>query len=130
MGYGHGYSWLLSNNGAMLVQGQRVPILGRVTMDLTMVDLATAPDARIGDEVVLFGEQDGSSLSLDEVAGGSRTLPYEIMCTIGKRVTRIYLRAGRPVKLTSLVGESPDWTRRAAEHFRLRAEAVAAARHG
>ena len=129
VGYGHGYSWLLSNQGAMLVQGRRVPILGRVTMDLTMVDLAHVPDARIGDEVVLFGDQEGQRLTLDEVATGSRTLPYEVMCTIGKRVTRIYVRDGRPVKLTSLVGESPDWTRRAAEHFRLRAEAVAAARH-
>ena len=130
VGYGHGYSWLLSNTGHMLVHGRRVPILGRVTMDLTMVDLAAAPDARLGDEVVLFGDQEGRTLSLDEVAGGSKTLPYEIMCTIGKRVTRIYVRDGRPVKLTSLVGESADWTRRAVEHFRLRAGAVAAARRG
>jgi hypothetical protein len=50
------------------------------------------------------------------------------MCTIGKRVTRIYVRGGRPVKLTSLVGESPEWKDRAADHFRLRAEALAAVR--
>lgn len=130
VGYGHGYSWLLSNRGHMLVGGRRVPILGRVTMDLTMVDLTDAPGAQVGDEVVLFGDQGPETLSLEEVAKGSETLPYEIMCTIGKRVTRIYVRAGRPVKLTSLVGESEEWTRRAAEHFRLRAEAVIAARHG
>jgi len=130
VGYGHGYSWLLSNTGHMLVNGKRVPIVGRVTMDLTMVDLAPTPDARVGDEVVLFGDQGGATLSLAEVAVGSQTLPYEIMCTIGKRVTRIYVQNGRPVKLTSLVGESAEWTRRAAEHFRLRAEAVVAARHG
>ena len=130
VGYGHGYSWLLSNRGHMLVGGRRVPILGRVTMDLTMVDLTDVPDAQVGDEVVLFGDQGHETLSLDEVARGSETLSYEIMCTIGKRVTRIYVRDGRPVKLTSLVGESEEWTRRAAEHFRLRAEAVTAARHG
>jgi alanine racemase len=130
VGYGHGYSWLLSNRGHMLVGGRRVPILGRVTMDLTMVDLTDAPSAAVGDEVVLFGDQGRETLSLEEVARGSETLPYEIMCTIGKRVTRIYVRDGRPVKLTSLVGESEEWTRRAAEHFRLRAEAVIAARHG
>ncbi len=130
VGYGHGYSWLLSNRGHMLVGERRVPIMGRVTMDLTMVDLSDVPGAQVGDEVVLFGEQGSATLSLDEVARGSETLPYEIMCTIGKRVTRIYVRDGRPVKLTSLVGESEEWTRRAAEHFRLRAEAVAAARHG
>jgi len=130
VGYGHGYSWLLSNRGHMLVRDQRVPILGRVTMDLTMVDLTDVPNAQVGDEVVLFGDQGAETLSLEEVAKGSETLPYEIMCTIGKRVTRIYVRDGRPVKLTSLVGESEEWTRRAAEHFRLRAEAVIAARHG
>jgi len=128
VGYGHGYSWLLSSRGAMLVGGRRVPILGRVTMDLTMVDLTDVP-AEVGDEVVLFGDQGEESLSLDEVAKGSETLPYEVMCTIGKRVTRIYVRDGRPVKLTSLVGESAEWAQRAAEHFRRRAEAVAAARH-
>ncbi len=130
VGYGHGYSWLLSNQGHMLVRGRRVAIVGRVTMDLTMVDLGPVPEAEVGDDVVLFGDQDGVALTLEEVAEGSRTLSYEIMCTIGKRVTRIYVRNGRPVKLTSLVGERAEWVAQAADHFRLRAEAVAAARRG
>jgi len=128
VGYGHGYSWLLSNRGHMLVRGARVPILGRVTMDLTMVDVTDVPDAAVGDEVVLFGEQGDASLPLEEVARGSETIPYEIMCTIGKRVTRIYVREGRPVRLTTMVGESEEWTHRAADHFRLREQALAAAR--
>jgi alanine racemase len=128
VGYGHGYSWLLSNRGHMLVGGRRVPIVGRVTMDLTMVDLRGVESAAVGDEVVLFGEQGDAVLPLEEVAEGSATLPYEIMCTIGKRVTRIYVRDGRPVKLTSLVGERAEWARQAADHFRRRAQAVAAAR--
>jgi len=107
-----------------------VPIVGRVTMDLTMVDLESVPDARVGDEVVMFGEQGGASLPLAEVARGSETLPYEIMCTIGKRVTKIYLRGGRPVKLVSLVGENEEWTRRVAEHYRGRAEAALGSRRG
>ncbi len=130
VGYGHGYSWLLSSRGHMLVGGRRVPILGRVTMDLTMVDLGEAPEAAVGDEVVLFGDQQDEVLSLEEVARGSETIPYEIMCTIGKRVTRIYVRGGRPVKLTTLVGESAAWAEQAADHFRLRDQAVAAARRG
>jgi alanine racemase len=130
VGYGHGYSWLLSNRGHMLVRGRRVPILGRVTMDLTMVDVTDVPDASVGDEVVLFGQQGDASLTLEEVASGSETIPYEIMCTIGKRVTRIYVRGGRPVRLTTLVGESEEWTHRAADHFRLREQAIAAARRG
>src|SRR6185436_12302014 len=97
-------------------------------MDLTMVDLTDAPSAAVGDEVVLFGDQGRETLSLEEVARGSETLPYEIMCTIGKRVTRIYVRDGRPVKLTSLVGEEAGWADQAAEHFVQRARAIAAAR--
>lgn len=127
VGYGHGYSWLLSNRGRMLVGGRSVPIVGRVTMDLTMVDLDGVPDPAVGDEVVLFGEQGGESLPLEEVARHSETLPYEIMCTIGKRVSRIFVRGGRPVKLTTLVGESAEWAERAADHFRMRARAVNAA---
>jgi len=129
VGYGHGYSWLLSNRGGMLVHGARAPILGRVTMDLTMIDLEAAPGAAVGDEVVLFGEQAGQTLPLEEVARQSETLPYEVMCTIGKRVTRIYVQGGRPVKLTSLVGEQPDWAEQAAEHFVARARALAARDH-
>jgi alanine racemase len=128
VGYGHGYSWLLSNRGHMLVRGRRVPILGRVTMDLTMVDVTDLPEVSVGDEVVLFGEQGDTALTLEEVAAGSETIPYEIMCTIGKRVTRIYVRDGRPVRLTTMVGESEEWTHRAADHFRLREQAIAAAR--
>lgn len=128
VGYGHGYSWLLSNRGAMLVRGRRAPIVGRVTMDLTMVDLAGIEDAAVGDEVVLFGSDGPEYIPIEEVARGSETLPYEIMCTIGKRVTRIYVRGGRPVKLTTLVGERAEWAEQAADHFQRRALAVAAAK--
>jgi alanine racemase len=110
VGYGHGYSWLCSNRGVMLVGGQRVPIVGRVTMDLTMLDLTDfaqkvgrmpAP----GDGVVLFGKQNGAQLPVEELARWSETLPYEVLCTIGKRVTRVYLRKGRPWRVVTLVGE-------------------------
>ena len=129
VGYGHGLSWLMSNRGQMLVAGQRVPIIGRVTMDLTMIDLTDVP-AEVGDEVVLFGDQGDASLPIDEVAAWSETLAYEVMCTIGKRVTRIYVRGGRPVKLTTLVGERTEWANQAADHFRMRAAALAAVRKG
>ncbi len=129
VGYGHGYSWLLSNRGQVLVGGARVPIVGRVTMDLTLVDLGEVP-AEVGDEVVLFGDQGDDPITIEDVARWSETLPYEIMCTIGKRVTRIYVRGGRPVKLTTLVGERREWAEQAADHFRMRARALAATRRG
>jgi alanine racemase len=110
VGYGHGYSWLCSNRGEMLVGGARVPIAGRVTMDLTMLDLTDlqarggrAPQP--GDPVVLFGSRNGASIPVEELAAWSETLPYEVLCTIGKRVTRVYLRDGRPWRILTLVGE-------------------------
>ena len=127
VGYGHGLSWLMSNRGEMLVAGRRVPIIGRVTMDLTMVDLTDVP-AEVGDEVVLFGDQGEAALPIDEVAAWSETLAYEVMCTIGKRVTRIYVRDGQPVKLTTLVGERAEWASQAVDHFRRRAAALATTR--
>jgi alanine racemase len=92
----------------MLVTGRRVPIVGRVTMDLTMVDLTDLAQERLprpGDPVVLFGRQNGASITAEELAGWSETLPYEILCTIGKRVTRVYLRGGKPWRVITLVGE-------------------------
>jgi len=120
VGYGHGYSWLLSNRGRMLVRGRRAPIVGRVTMDLTMIDLTDVPDVEPGDEVVLFGEQDGAALPVEEIAAWSETLAYEIMCTIGKRVARLYRRGGRVVRVTTLVGERPEWTAAADDYLRQR----------
>lgn len=125
VGYGHGYSWLLSNRGQVLVRGRRAPIVGRVTMDLTMVDLTDAADVGVGEEVVLFGEQDAAVISVEEMAGWSETLPYEVMCTIGKRVARLYRRGGRVVRVTTLVGERPDWNAAADDYVRLREHASA-----
>jgi len=125
VGYGHGYSWLLSNKGHMLVGGRRVPILGRVTMDLTMVDLSDVPESHVGDEVVLFGEQGPERLPVEEVAAGSETLAYEILCTIGKRVTRLYVRHDHPVRVSTLIGERADWSAPVTDYLRRR-DAVAA----
>jgi alanine racemase len=127
VGYGHGYSWLLSNRGQMLLKGRRVPIVGRVTMDLTMVDVTDVPGVAVGDEVVLFGEQDGASIPVEEFAAWSETLAYEVMCTLGKRVPRLYRQGGRAVRMTTLVGERPEWTAAADEYLRRR-ELLAAGR--
>ncbi|HVP38266.1 MAG TPA: alanine racemase [Candidatus Saccharimonadales bacterium] len=104
-GYGHGLSWLLSNHGTLLVRGRRVPIVGTVTMDLTMVDLTDVPGAQVYDEVVIFGSQGGETLGAAELAAGSRTLVYEVLCTLGKRVVRVYRRGAEEDQVTTLVGE-------------------------
>jgi alanine racemase len=104
-GYGHGLPRALSNRGEMLVRGRRAPILGRVTMDMTMVSLEGVPEAEVEDEVVIFGSQGPARIAIEEVAAVAGTIPYEIMCAIGKRVPRAYTRGGALVKVNTLVGE-------------------------
>ncbi len=91
VGYADGYNRLLSNRGAVLLEGQRAPIVGRVCMDLTMVDVTDIPAVRTGSEAVLIGSQGGLRVTADDLAALAGTIPYEILCAIGPRVPRIYL---------------------------------------
>ena len=91
VGYADGCGRLLSNRGQVLIRGQRVPIVGRVCMDMTMVDVSGLPDVRVGDEAVLIGRQGADEITADEVAELQGTISYEILCRIGPRVPRIYL---------------------------------------
>jgi alanine racemase len=91
IGYADGYSRGLSNKGMMLVGGRRVPIVGRVCMDLTMVDVSTVPGVRIGDEVVMVGCQGKAAISADEVAAWNDTINYEVVAALTARVPRVYL---------------------------------------
>ena len=88
-GYADGISRKLSNCGEVLIQGRRCPILGRVTMDMTMVDLSRTPAARWGDEAVLIGKQGGDEITAGEVADRAGTISYEILCGISARVPRV-----------------------------------------
>jgi len=108
VGYGHGYPWALSNRGEVLIRGRRAPIVGRVTMDLTMVDVTGIPEAAVEDEVVLWGEQQGAVIDLGEVAERAQTIPYDLLCNMGKRVVRLFLAEGEPVKALTLIGERQE----------------------
>lgn len=90
-GYGDGVNRDLSNSGEMLVRGKRVPILGRVCMDYTMIDLTKLERADfVGDEVVLIGQQGQEIITVEEMAQASDRISYEIMTGISERVPRIY----------------------------------------
>ncbi len=91
VGYGDGYSRLLSNRGQVLVHGQHAPIVGRVCMDLSMIDVGHIADVRMGDEVVLFGRQEDAVISADEVADAIDTINYEITTSLTSRVPRVYV---------------------------------------
>lgn len=90
VGYADGYPRLLSNRGAVLVRGQRVPVVGRVCMDLTMVDVTDIREVKQGDEVVLLGQQGEEVISADEMAQWANAISYEILTSIGARVPRVH----------------------------------------
>ena len=91
-GYADGYPRHISNrDAAMLVRGQRCPLLGRVTMDLMMIDVSHIADAAVGDEAVLMGRQGGEEISVTELADLANTITWEIITRIGSRVRRVYL---------------------------------------
>jgi alanine racemase len=86
-GYGDGYPRHAVSGTPVLVDQHRVPLVGRVSMDMITVDLGSAPDVSVGSEVTLFGE----GISIDEIARCASTISYEILCQITTRVPRIYL---------------------------------------
>lgn len=90
VGYDDGYSRLLSNNGEVLIQGRRVPVVGRVCMNLTMVDVTGVEGVAVGDEVVLLGAQGKERITAEEIATRIGTINYEVYCTIGKSNRRVY----------------------------------------
>jgi alanine racemase len=89
VGYADGYSRLLSNKGDVLVRGKRCPIAGRVTMDMTMIDVTGVKGVALGDEVVLIGAQGKEQIKADELAKIQDTINYEVTCAISPRVPRI-----------------------------------------
>ncbi|MBV9008222.1 MAG: alanine racemase [Verrucomicrobia bacterium] len=91
-GYADGYPRHLSNCGAsVLVRGKRCALLGRVTMDLTMIDVTGVPDVQPGEEVVLMGRQAGAEIPCSELAERAGTITWEITTRIGARVRRVYV---------------------------------------
>ena len=91
-GYADGYPWHLSNRGAaVLVHGKRCPLLGRVTMDLIVIDVSGVRDVQVGDNVVLMGRDGNEEISCAELGEKAGTITWEIITRIGARVRRVYL---------------------------------------
>jgi alanine racemase len=94
VGYADGYRRALGNRGQVLIRGQRAPVVGRVTMDLALVDVTEVAGAERGDEVILLGSQGDQTLSATEMASWLDTISYEVLCCIGSRVPRVYGETG------------------------------------
>lgn len=107
VGYADGYPRALSgsngnpNAGVMSVRGKPAPIIGRVCMDQTLVDVTDIPDVKMNDEVTVFGPENAAigADTADSIAAKTGTINYEIICGISRRVPRVYLRDGAPVRI-------------------------------
>ncbi len=88
VGYADGYNRLLSGRGEVLIKGHRVALVGRICMDMCMIDVSEVKNVQPGDEVILFGK----GLSVDEIAEKIGTINYEVVCAVGKRVPRVYVQ--------------------------------------
>ena len=98
VGYGDGFSRRMSNGGQILVRGHACPVVGLVSMDVTLVDLRPAPQAEAGDEVTLIGK----GLDATRMADHCGTIPYEVLCSLSKRVPRTY--RNQPAKQAGSTG--------------------------
>jgi alanine racemase len=90
VGYADGYRRGLQHGGEVLIRGSHAPVVGAICMDLTMIDLTDVPNARVGDEVILWGGVGEAMISVNDVARLAQTISYEMLCTVGRRVQRIY----------------------------------------
>ena len=106
VGYADGYPRALSNQGRMLIHGQYAPIVGRVCMDQTMIDVSEIEDVAVGDEVVLVGTQGDNSISVEELAGMSASFNYEFVCDVNRRVPRVFYQQGKIVSVKNYLLES------------------------
>jgi alanine racemase len=97
VGYGDGYHRALSNKGAVLIGGQKAPIVGRVCMDQFVVNVSHIPGVAEGDEVVLIGSQGDERITPEEVAALAGTINYEVTTGLLQRIPRLFLRGGEVV---------------------------------
>lgn len=90
VGYGDGYPRELSGKGYVLIHGKKAPILGRICMDQLMVDVSEISDVKVEDKVVLVGDMDGTSITVEDIARLSGRFNYEFICGLNKRIPRVY----------------------------------------
>ncbi len=106
-GYADGYRRALGNRAPVALRGQLAPVVGRVAMDMVMVDVTAVPGAAVGDVVTLLGRDGNAEVTADELADLADTISWEILAGISARVPRLYLRGGRVTAVSTLVERVP-----------------------
>jgi alanine racemase len=108
LGYHDGYIRQFSNTGEVLVRGRRAPVIGRVCMDQTLIDVTDVPRVQIGDEAVVYGHQGTDAIALEEMAARVDRIPYELSCAVGRRVRREFVLNGVVVVESPFRSVVPD----------------------
>jgi len=90
IGYAHGYNRRLWKRGHVLVAKRRAPIVGKICMDMTFIDVTDIPDAQWESEVVILGKQGDEAITARDLADWQETISYEVLCHLGTRVHRVY----------------------------------------
>ena len=104
VGYADGLSRSLSGKARFRLHGVDVPVIGRICMDMCMVDITGVPNAKVGDELTLFGyDEDGQCVPVERLAEASGTISYEILCTLSKRIARLYYSGGRQSEILQYI---------------------------
>ncbi len=114
IGYHDGYIRQFSNVGQILVRSRRVPVVGRVCMDQTLIDVTEVPGVQVGDEAVIYGRQGDALITIEEMARLVDRIPYELTCSVGPRVRREFVENGQVVVETPSRSVVPTGTWRQA----------------
>ncbi|MGG7162860.1 alanine racemase [Clostridium ihumii] len=104
VGYADGYTRLLFGKGKVIINGKFAPIIGTICMDQCMIDITDIEGVKIGNEVILLGEDNqGNKFNADDIAESLGTINYEVICAINKRVPRVYTKGGKVIKVRNYV---------------------------
>lgn len=102
VGYADGYSRVLSNHARVIIKGQYAKQVGNICMDQFMADISHIPDVKENDEVILMGKSGDAEITAEELAKIQGTINYEVVCNVGKRVPRVYIKGGKILKTVRL----------------------------
>ncbi|WP_139903870.1 alanine racemase [Clostridium thermarum] len=103
IGYADGYTRLLFNKGKVIVNGSFAPIVGRICMDMCMIDVTGIDGLKIGDEVIIMGEDKNIIYNADDIAKHIGTINYEVICAVSKRVPRVYIKDDKVVEIRNYI---------------------------
>jgi len=103
IGYADGYTRMLSGKAKVIINGQFAPVVGNICMDQCMIDITDVPGVKVGDEVILMGTDGKLKFDVDDIAPLLGTINYEVLCMIGKRVPRVYIKGGEIVKVRDYI---------------------------